>query len=77
MEKEKQVEEKKHNNVEITARILQSICLGLLALGISSGLGDLGKVMHSPFSQFSITSTVFGLIGTIMTEIIARMSRKW
>lgn len=70
-------EVKKYGTVEITARLFQSICLGLLALGIASGLGDYGKAINLPFSQFSITTTTFGLMGTIITEVIARLSKRW
>jgi len=71
------MKEKKHGTVEITARVLQSVCLGILALGVASGLGDYGKAISLPFSQLSITTSVFGLMGTVITEVIARMSRKW
>jgi len=68
---------KLHNNIEIIARCLQAICLGLFALGVASGLGDYGKVISLPFSQFSITTFVFGLIGTVITEVIARQAKRW
>ena len=50
---------------------------GITALGISSGLGDYAKFMQSPLSAFSITSFVFGVIGTITTEVMSRISKKW
>jgi hypothetical protein len=78
MNKETKVEVKKeHNNYEITFRVIQAVFLGITALGISSGLGDYAKFVQSPYSAFSITSFVFGLIGTATTEVMARISKKW
>jgi len=76
-EKKEEVIKPPHNNIEIAARILQSVCLGLFALGIASGFGDYNTVMNLPFSKFSIITFIFGLFGTIITEIIARKSKKW
>jgi uncharacterized protein YacL len=67
----------KHNNGEIYARIAQSVFFAILALGVSSGAGDYAKFVASPFSQFSVTAFVFGLIGIVVTEIIARVAKKW
>ena len=72
-----QIEEPKNRNVIITFRIFQAIFLGVLALGVSSMFGDVGKAVSSPFSTFSITTTIFGIIGSITTGILAKKSKDW
>lgn len=59
---EKEIKEE-NKTLVITFRIFQAIFFGIFALGISMGLGDYGHAIRLPFSQFSITTTVFGLIG--------------
>ena len=39
--------------------------------------GDIGKVMEIPISGFSITTTIFGLIGSIVTGILAKQAEQW
>jgi uncharacterized protein YacL len=76
-QKERTEKENKIRNTQITFRIFQAIFFGILALGISSIFGDFNSYMKSPISAFSITTTIFGLIGSIMTGILANKSKDW
>jgi hypothetical protein len=75
MVKEEKKEE--HNEFEIGMRVIQSICFGVFALGLSMMIGQYVKYIGLPFSVFAISSTVFGLIGALITEIMSRQARKW
>ena len=75
MEKENQKD--KNRNAQVTFRIFQAIFFGILALGISSMFGDVSSYMKSPISTFSITTTIFGLIGSIITGILANKCKDW
>jgi hypothetical protein len=70
-------EEHKNKSIVITFRIFQAIFLGLFALGVSMVLGDYSNFIKSPISQLSIATTVFGLIGSGITGILAKQSEKW
>jgi len=70
-------QERNNKSIVVTFRILQSISYGVLALGLSMGLGDYGKVVSWPFSNISITTTIFGLIGSVITGIQAKACEKW
>lgn len=75
---EKNIEiEHKNKSIIITFRIFQALFFGLFALGISMGLGDYTKFIESPISQLSIVTTIFGLMGSIITGILAKQSEKW
>ena len=76
-EKKEIIKEKEHNVYEISFRVAQAIFIGIFALGLSSGLGDYATFVKSPLSSFSITSSVFGLMGMVATEAMARISKKW
>jgi hypothetical protein len=69
--------EERSKTIVITFRVFQAICFGIFALGLSMGLGDYGKFVNLPFSQISITTTVFGLIGSIITGILSKNAEKW
>ena len=72
------LEEKTENrSLTVTFRVFQAIFFGILALGISSMFGDIGSYVQSPISTFSTTTTVFGLIGSIMTGILANKCKDW
>jgi len=73
----KKNEGQENKNFKITFRVIQAFFLGILALGISSSLGDYFRYISFPIGSFSITTTVFGLIGSIMTGILAKQSEKW
>lgn len=66
-----------NKSIVVTFRILQSICFGVFALGLAMGLGDYGKAVSWPFSNISITTTVFGLIGALITGNQAKACEKW
>jgi len=69
--------EHKNKNIVVTFRIFQAIFFGVFALGISMSLGDYSSFIKSPISQLSITTTVFGLMGAIITGILSKQSEKW
>ena len=73
----KQIEIKKNNKYNIICRVFQAICCGIFALGISMIAGDYTTFIKSPISTLSITTTIFGFFGIIITEIMARQSKKW
>lgn len=70
-------EEPKNRNTQITFRIFQAIFFGMLALGISSMFGDVSGAMKIPLSTFSVTTTIFGLIGSIVTGILSNKCKDW
>lgn len=77
MEKDK-IENKENNKkLIVTFRVFQAIFFGIFALGLSSVAGDLSSFAKSPISTFSITTTIFGLIGSMMTGILANKSKNW
>jgi len=69
--------EPKNKNVVVVLRIFQAISLGIFALGISMIAGDYTAYIKSFISTFSITTTLFGLFGAIITQILIRSSDKW
>lgn len=73
----KEETERKNVKIVITFRIFQAICFGLTALGLSSVIGDISSYAKSPVSNFSIVTTIFGLIGSLITEKLARDAEKW
>jgi hypothetical protein len=70
---------KPRNNKEIivTFRLFQAFCFGLCALGVSIGASDYGSSIQSPFSAMSIITTSFGLLGSIISGILANSAKKW
>jgi branched-subunit amino acid permease len=61
----------------VAFKMIQAIFLGIMALGLSMMGGDVSSAMKLPFSSFSLTTTVFGIIGAIITEIFSRKAEKW
>jgi len=79
-EKKKELNEfgrPKLNNSVVTIRIFQAIFMSVFAFGIASMGGDYAAFVQSPVSILSVTASIFGLLGTIMTEVYARMAAKW
>lgn len=77
VKQDKQEEEKKSKSLIVTFRVFQSIFFGLFALGLSLMIGDLSGAIKLPFSSFSITTTIFGLIGSIITGKLAEKCKDW
>lgn len=73
MDKDKEV----NRDLRVTFRLVQAIFFGILALGISSFVGDILEYAKSPISTFSTTTTIFGLIGAIVTGILADKCKDW
>ena len=69
--------ERERKNSVVKFKIAQAIFLGLFALGISMSLGDVSVAVQSPISSLSIVTTIFGLIGVVITEIFSRKAEKW
>ena len=68
---------KKSKSLVITFRIFQALFLGLFALGISMCIGDYSEFVKIPISNFSLTTTIFGGIGALITGILAKTCEKW
>ena len=71
------VEQRRNKNVVVTFRIMQSISYGVFALGLSMMGGEWVGAVKLPFSNISVTLTVFGLIGAIITGIQAKNCETW
>jgi hypothetical protein len=67
----------KSKNIVVTFRVFQAIFFGILALGISSMGGEISSYVQSPISIFSITTTIFGLLGSIITGALAHKCKDW
>jgi hypothetical protein len=61
----------------VAFRTFQSIFWGVFALGISLVLGDLAKAINIPIGSFSLTTTIFGLIGALICGYFANSSKDW
>ena len=72
-----QIVEQKNRNAQVTFRVFQAIFFGILALGISSLFGDVSKYAEFPISTFSVTTTVFGIMGSIITGRLADKCKDW
>jgi len=66
-----------NKNLVVTFRMFQAIFLGIFALGLSMISGDYLGYIKSPISSLSMTTTIFGLLGAIITGILAKQSEKW
>jgi len=77
MNKQETQKKDKNRSLRITFRVFQAIFLGMFALGISSMFGDISGYMEIPISSFSITTSIFGLIGAIITGVLANKSKDW
>lgn len=73
----KEIKENKNRSLRITFRVFQAIFFGILALGISSMFGDIGSSIGIPISTFSITTTIFGLIGALISGNLSNKCRDW
>ena len=67
----------KLNTVQKVAKTCQAICFGVLALGVSLMASDMAGVYELPFSNISITTTTFGVLGVIITEIMCKQAANW
>ena len=63
--------------LKVTFRVFQAIFLGIFALGVSSIFGDLIGFADLPIKSFSATTTIFGLIGSLVCGIMAKSSETW
>lgn len=57
-------------------RIVQAVSVGIMTLGVSMAAGDLAKMADIAVSSLSITTTLFGLVGTIMSEFMIGRIKK-
>jgi len=76
-EKEKKEREERRIKGVITFRLFQAFFLGIFALGLALIAGDLTTYAKIPISSFALTTTSFGGLGAIITEILARQAKKW
>lgn len=81
MEKKQQVEpvkkEKPNKQIIITFRLFQALCFGIFALGLAMIAGDYSTFVKSPISTLSIMTTLFGLLGSIISGILAKQAANW
>lgn len=63
--------------VSIYARIGSVLFLAIFILGISMMFGEGSSAAKIPFSSLSITTTVFGAMGWLMSELTARRAERW
>ena len=68
---------KKTKSPVIVLRAFQAISLGVFALGLSMIAGDYTSYVESFISNLSITTTLFGGFGAIITQILIKNSDKW
>ena len=61
----------------IYSRVFGLLCYAILMLGIALSIGDLSVAAKSPISAISVSTTFFGLLGAIMSEITARRAESW
>ncbi|MFA6089600.1 MAG: hypothetical protein WC755_07080 [Candidatus Woesearchaeota archaeon] len=71
------VHERKNKSLIVTFRVLQSLCFGVFALGLSFMAGDYTAFIKTPFSTMAITTTIFGLMGSVITGIMAKQCENW
>jgi len=71
------MEEKKTKQYVIIFRVIQSFFVGLFTLGLSLISGDYVKYIQLPISSIAITTTIFGLVGAVLTEFYARKAENW
>lgn len=66
-------------STQVGIRVVQAFCVGMFTLGISMMAGDISGAVHLPVSALSITTTLFGGIGSVMCEAFARKAEteKW
>jgi len=69
--------EKESKKIIVTFRVFQAICLGIFALGLSMIAGDYTGFIKSPISSISMTTTIFGGMGALVTGILAKQSENW
>jgi hypothetical protein len=63
--------------VSIYARMGSILFLAIFILGISMMFGEGSSAAKIPFSSISITTTAFGAMGWLMSELTARRAEKW
>ena len=69
--------EKENKKAFVTFRVFQAICLGIFAMGLSMIAGDIAGFVKSPISAMSMTTTIFGGMGALITGILAEQSKNW
>lgn len=62
--------------IQIGTKVLGIIFLAITILGISLMAGEASTAAKAPFSGTSITTTIFGIAGYIMSEIAGRNASK-
>lgn len=61
----------------IVARLFSMLFVGIFILGLSLMFGEGSSAAKLPFSSLSITTTFFGGVGAVVSELMARRAEKW
>jgi len=73
----KNEEENQMKNLRVTFRVFQAMFFGIFALGLSLMAGDISDAVQIPISNLSLTTTVFGLLGAIITGKLSKDCESW
>jgi len=71
------MERKEVSGTVVTFRIFQAIFLGVFVMGLSMMAGDYSTFVKSPISALSITTTIFGLGGALISGFQANRAERW
>lgn len=63
--------------VSISARLFSMLFVGIFILGLSMMFGEGSAATKLPFSSLSVTTTFFGGVGALVSELMARRAEKW
>ncbi len=70
-------EEKQVKSAVVVFRVFQALCLSVFAMGLSMMAGDYAGAINLPFSSLSLGTTIFGLLGSVITEVFAKQAKTW
>ena len=58
--------------IALKIRVAQAISAGIFTFGLAGMTGDMTGSLGLPISSFSITTTLFGMMGMLVCDIFAR-----
>jgi len=60
------------SQIRLYARLVQAVFMGVLLLGASLMIGEYAEIVSVPFSELSVSTTVYGFLGMVACEYVAR-----